>query len=265
MDLELSGRAVLVTGGSRGIGAVTAAAFAAEQANVVIASRTKSDLESTAERIRASTGRSVTPVTMDVTDPKSVLAGVALTIEVFGHVDIVVSCAIDVVGGAPGAPSEITADALAQAFDVKVVGALHVIQAVLPLMRDRGWGRIITLGGGSARQVGGVTAGVRNAGIVALTKNIASEVASRGITANVIHPGGVLTERNQPRLDSIVQEERISPQEAEARMAGSIPLGRMIHSEDIANLALFLASPYADAITGQTISVDGGSGRAIVY
>ncbi len=266
MDLELSGRGALVTGGSRGIGAIIAAAFAGEGASVAIAARTPPDLHAVAERIRSKTREAtVFAVTMDVTNAQSVRAGVGEAIGALGRVDIVVNCAVDVVGGAPGAPSEITAEALAEGIDVKVLGALRVIQAALPTMKERGWGRLISLGGGAARQIGSLSAGVRNSGLVAITKNIASEVGPHGITANVIHPGGVLTERNQSRLDSLAREEEISPEEAEAKMAAGVPIGRMIHPEDIASLALFLASPHAAAMTGQSIAIDGGSGNAIVY
>jgi NAD(P)-dependent dehydrogenase (short-subunit alcohol dehydrogenase family) len=266
VDLELSGRNVLITGGSRGIGAVIAAAFVKEGAKVAIGARTRSDLDATAAGIRAETpGATVSPVTLDVTDSDSVGGAVRAAIEALGHIDIAVNCAVDVVGGAPGAASKITTEALADGIDVKVLGALRIMQAVLPAMREHGWGRIISLGGGAARQIGSLSAGVRNSGLVAITKNIASEVGSHGITANVIHPGGVLTERNQPQLSAAAERDGISLREAEANMAASVPIGRMVHPDDIANLALFLSSPHAAAITGQAIGVGGGGTRTISY
>ena len=265
MDLELSGRGVLVTGGSRGIGIVVAEAFAREGAQVAIGARTESDLTSAAESIAEKTGASILPVVMDVTDEDSVRAAVERVTTQLGRIDAVVNSAVDVVGGLPGGPSELDPDALGGALDVKVLGVLRIIQATLPHMKTAGYGRIIAIGGASARQIGAASASVRNSAMVALCKNVATEVGPHGITVNVIHPGGVLTERNMSRLEEEQARNGGTLEDAEARMSGGVPLGRMIHPEDIAALAVFLASPSAAAITGQTIAVDGGATRAITY
>lgn len=265
MDLQLEGRAVLVAGGSRGIGAVIAHSFAQEGAKVAIGARVSENLEATAERIRTATGAEVLPLTLDVTDAASAQAAVEQTLKTFGRLDVLVNTAVDIVGGIPGAPTDISTQALADAIDVKVLGALRMIQAALPAMQERNWGRIVSLGGGAARQAGSLSASVRNSGLVAVSKNVANQVGSEGITVNVVHPGGVLTERNRPRLEAEATRDGIPFEEVEARMASSVPIGRMIYPEDIAALTLFLASPLAEAITGQAIGVDGGSTKAITY
>ncbi len=265
MNLNLDGRSVLITGGSGGIGSVIAEQFAHEGADVTIAARGQQALDRTAAEIASRTGRNVRVALMDVTDAESIRAAVESVLAATGRLDAVVNSAVDVVGGAPGAPSELEASALGSALDVKVLGALRVIQAVTPPMRAMGYGRVIAIGGASSRQAGTTSAGVRNSALTALCKNIADELGPNGITVNVIHPGGVLTARNRARVESERERGGGSFDEAEARLAASVPLRRMIHPEDIAPLALFLASPAAAAITGQTIAVDGGSTRAITY
>ena len=265
MDLDLSGRSVLVTGGSGGIGVVVAEAFARDGANVYIGARGEPGLQAASERIASRAGVAVRSVQMDVTDEASIAAAVERIVGETSRLDVVVNSAVDVVGGPPGAPSDMSASTLGTAFDVKVLGALRVVQGSLPPMRAAGYGRIIAIGGGSARQAGQMSAGVRNSALAALCKNLADEVGPHGITVNVIHPGGVLTDRNRSRVEEEMDKAGGTFEEAEGRLAAAVPIRRMIHPEDIASLAIFLASPAAAAITGQTIAVDGGSTRTITY
>ena len=265
MDLDLKGRSVLVTGGSGGIGVAVAEAFARDGANVYIGARGEEGLQAAAASIASGAGVTVQTVRMDVTDEASIAAAVARIVGDTGRLDIVVNSAVDVVGGPPGAPSAMPASALGNAFDVKVLGALRVVHGALPPMRAAGYGRIIAIGGGSARQAGQMSAGVRNSALAALCKNLSDEVGPDGITVNVIHPGGVLTNRNRSRVEEEMAKAGGTFEEAEKRLAASVPIRRMIHPEDIAALSVFLASPAAAAITGQTIAVDGGSTRTITY
>ena len=265
MDIGLNGRSVLVAGGSGGIGVMVAEAFAKEGANVAIGARTEADLTAAAGHIAQETGATILPIVMDVTDEDSVRAAVERVANDFGRLDAVVNSAVDVVGALPGAPSELDATALSGALDVKVLGMLRVIQASLPHMKAASYGRIIAIGGASARQIGAASASVRNSALAALCKNVATEVGPHGITVNVIHPGGVLTERNRGRVEEEQARNGGTFEDAEARLAANVPLGRMVHPEDIAALAVFLASPNAAAITGQSIAVDGGATRAITY
>ena len=265
MNLDLAGRSVLVAGGSGGIGSVIAEWFARDGANVTIGARNRETLQETANEIKNRTGADVRITEMDITDEGSVDSAVQSVVDATGRLDAVVNSAVDVVGGAPGAPSELDAEVLAHAVDVKVLGALRLIRASLPAMRAAGYGRIIAIGGASARQSGTASAGVRNSALAALCKNISDEVGPSGITVNIIHPGGVLTARNRGRVEAEMERGGGSFEDAEARLSASVPLRRMIHPEDIAPLALFLASPASAAITGQTIAVDGGSTRTITY
>ena len=265
MNLDLSRRSVLVAGGSGGIGAIVAQEFAREGADVMIAARNRDRLEQTEAQIASTTGVTINVAEMDITQAESVNAVVKSILDRTGRIDAVVNSAVDVVGGLPGAPSEMDVEGLGSAFDVKVLGILRVMQAALPAMKSAGYGRVIGIGGASARQIGAASASVRNSALAALCKNIATEVGPNGITVNIIHPGAVLTDRNRGRVEAEQQRGGGTFEEAEARVARDIPLGRMIYPGDIASLALFLASPISAAITGQTIAVDGGSTRAITY
>ena len=265
MELNLQCRSILVTGGSGGIGSVVAEEFAREGADVTISARGREGLEQTKAEIASRAGVDVRVAEMDVTDAESVASAVQSVINATGRIDAVISSAVDVVGALPGTPSELDVNSLGNAIDVKVLGILRLAQAVVPHMKSSGYGRIIGVGGASSRQIGSASASVRNSALAALCKNMATELGPHGITVNVIHPGAVLTERNRSRVEAEMERNGGTFEEAESRMASAIPVGRMIHPEDIAALALLLASPAGAAITGQTIAVDGGSTTAITY
>lgn len=265
MDLDLNGRSVLVTGGSGGIGSIVAEQFAREGADVTISARGRERLEQTRSEIASRAGVDIRATEMDVTDAESVTSAVQSVLDATGRIDAVISSAVDVVGALPGTPSELDVTSLGNAIDVKVLGILRLAQAVVPHMKASGYGRIIGVGGASSRQIGSASASVRNSALAALCKNMATELGPHGITVNVIHPGAVLTERNRPRVEAEMERNGGTFEEAEARMATAIPVGRMIHPEDIGALAMLLASSAGGAITGQTIAVDGGSTTAITY
>ncbi len=265
MELDLKGRSVLVTGGSGGIGSIVAEQFAREGADVTISARGRDRLEQTKAEIASRSGVDIRTTEMNVTDAESVATAVRSVLDATGRIDAVISSAVDVVGALPGTPSELDVTSLGNAIDVKVLGILRLAQAVVPHMKSSGYGRIIGVGGASSRQIGSASASVRNSALAALCKNMATELGPHGITVNVIHPGAVLTERNRPRVESEMERNGGTFEEAESRLASAIPVGRMIHPEDIGALAMLLASPAGGAITGQTIAVDGGSTTAITY
>jgi NAD(P)-dependent dehydrogenase (short-subunit alcohol dehydrogenase family) len=134
-------------------------------------------------------------------------------------------------------------------------------------MQRRGGGRIINIGGMAARQVGHLTNsnGVTNASVANITKNLSDQVAPYNILVNCIHPGTTRTPRQTLLLERRARDLGGSVEAAEQEAVKSIPIGRMVQPEDIADLILFLVSDRASAITGQVIAVDGGAGRGIVY
>ena len=132
-------------------------------------------------------------------------------------------------------------------------------------MKERGWGRIISISGLGARSSGNILGSVRNVAVVALTKNLADELGPSGINVTVVHPGTTRTEKRMERSLEDSQKRGVTVEQVEAEIAASNSLKRMIDAADIANVVAFLASPLSVAITGDVIAAGGGGGRAIYY
>src|ERR1700738_4717699 len=168
MELGLQGKHAIVTGGSRGIGKAIARELAREGVDVAIVARTKGDLEATARELAAETNRRVVPLAADVTSKEQVDRMVAEAAQQLGGLHILVNS-----GSAPGGSTTATGpietvidEDLLQDFDVKYVGALRCSRAVIPFMKEQGWGRIITIRGTKARNAGNLGGGARNAALV---------------------------------------------------------------------------------------------------
>jgi NAD(P)-dependent dehydrogenase (short-subunit alcohol dehydrogenase family) len=252
MDLQLTGKRALVTGGSRGIGKAIALALAQEGVGVVIAAREREGLDKTAEEIGSATSRRIVPIVADTGDDASVHALVASAHHALGGLDIVINNAAAPGGVGPaGKISEVTGANLLEDVNVKVGGYLRTAQAVAPYFIEQRWGRIINIGGLAARRTGHYVASVRNAGVSAITKNLADELGPHGIHVNAISPGATRTERTDAAT-------------AERAVKGTT-IGRIVEAEEIAWLALFLASPKSAAINGETIAAGGGSPGVINF
>jgi len=265
MDLELSGKKALVTGGSRGIGKQIARELSLEGVDVAIASRGIEALEATAKELAAETGRNIVPVQMDTGNNDSVIAGVAKAATELSGLDILVNNAA-VVGGAPPLPlSGLTAETFFDDVNVKVMGYLRCAREAAPYMQEAGWGRIINISGMMARQVGSVIGSIRNVSVVAMSRNLAHELGPDGITVNTVHPGMTRTERTPGMLAAQAESRGISEEEAEAAMADGNAVKRIIDAREIAYIVTFLASPKAGNITGDVTAAGGGVGNAIWY
>jgi NAD(P)-dependent dehydrogenase (short-subunit alcohol dehydrogenase family) len=169
MDLELTGKRALVTGGSRGIGLAVARALAAEGCDVALLAREAAALEAAREKVEAESGRRVVAVSADTGNEESVRAAVAAVTAALGGVDILVNAAARPnTGAAVGIDGFDDAD-FADQMNVKVLGYLRCIRAVVPSMRAAGWGRIINISGLAARSTGAITGTVRNVAVTALT------------------------------------------------------------------------------------------------
>ena len=246
MDLELTGKRALVTGGSRGIGKAIALQLAQEGVDIAIAARTRETLEATARELAAATGRKIVPIVTDMGDDDAVEALVVRAAEALGGIDILVNDAAAPGGTVPSAKIEQVRGAdLLFDVNVKVAGYLRAAKAAAPHMTKGGWGRIINIGGGAARRSGNYIASVRNAAVSSLTKNLADELGPKGINVIAIHPG--TTRAGQT----------ITP-EAEKRSVASVSIGRLVEAKEIAYLVAFLASPKSIAINGETIAAGGG-------
>ncbi|MFH1604942.1 MAG: SDR family oxidoreductase [Pseudomonadota bacterium] len=261
MDLALQGKAVLVTGGNRGIGRQIALAFAEEGAQVAICGRDVEQLTKTGAEIRTLGGQVHTMVA-DLFQAADCQRAVDETAAQFGRLDILVNNASTDVSG-----TLLTADddRLMEWVYGKTLGSMRCARAAVPHMRRVGSGRIICIGGLAARHAGGLPAGLGNSSLVNFAKNLSDEVAADQILVNVVHPSFCKTDRYPARLAARAKQRGISPAEAEASFIADFPIGRIVEPADIAPLVLFLASRHASAITGQSIAVDGGASRSIVY
>ncbi len=267
MDLELAGKAAIVTGGSRGIGKAIARALAGEGVDVAIAARTLAPLEAAATELSAETGRRVVPIAVDTGNTSAVEAMVATAVGRLGRLDILVNNAARPGGGpGPAPPLEgVTDAAFAEEMNTKVLGYLRCARAAAPHLKANGWGRIINISGLAARQSGTAIGSMRNVAVAALTKNLADELGPHGVNVTVVHPGLTWTERMPGLLERRATELGVSVEEATTQAAQGNAVRRIIDASEIAHVVAFLASPKSVAIQGDAIAAGGGVGRAIHY
>ncbi|KUJ70432.1 short-chain dehydrogenase [Streptomyces albus subsp. albus] len=244
---SLNGKVVFVTGGSRGIGARTARAFAAQGAKVCVVGRDQEALASVVTDITGN-GGTATRALADVTDSASLDEARRHVESRLGPVDVLAAFA-----GGQGFPvpsPELTEQRWRQVIDSELTSAFLTIQAFLPGMLERGSGSIVTMSSAAGRQLSqaNLAYGVANAGLVMLTRHLATELGPRGIRVNCIAPSAILTEKLQANM----------PAEVQAKVAAAHPLGRLGTPDDTAETALFLASEAASWLTGLTIDVAGG-------
>lgn len=272
MDLNLQGRHAIVTGGSRGIGKAIARELAREGVDVAIVARNQDALEATARELSAETNRRIIPLSADVTSTDQVDGMVAEAARQLGGIHILVNS-----GSAPGGSATATGpidtivdDDLIEDFNIKYVGALRCCRAVIPHMKQAGWGRIVNISGANARNAGNLSGGARNASLVHLTKTLAVQLGRDGITVNCIHPGTTRTERTPGLLAARAAQLGVTPDEAEQLdFAPDSPRGnaicRMVDAAEIAYLTVFLASDRAWSVSGELIAATGGAGRSVYY
>jgi 3-oxoacyl-[acyl-carrier protein] reductase len=248
MDLQIAGKAALVTGASKGIGFAVAEGLAAEGVRLVVSARDSDALHQAAERLRA-LGTDVHALPADVSDARAVKALIQRTKELVGDPDILVSNA----GGPPaGKPSEVDDQAWQQGFELTLMSAVRLARALAPAMRERSWGRIVNVTSLSVKQpvLNLTLSNAFRSGVTAFARTLASELAEHGVTVNNVAPGYTATER----LDELFGDDY-----ARARLMSTIPAKRFATAQEVAAAAVFLCSQQAAYVTGQTILVDGGA------
>lgn len=261
MELGLEGRNVLITGGSMGIGKACARLFSEEEANVSIAARTPETLEQAAKEIAAETGGRVVWFPGDMTLQVDVDDVVQQTIKSLGSVDILVTCA----GSSPGGLIEgLTEEEWASSLNLKFMGYVRSMRAVLPQMRERGSGAIVLVIGndGLKPTYWETTAGAANAAGINVASSLAEQYAPYGIRVNTVNPGPVDTQRWDGLEKAMARDMGITQKEAHDFAVSSIPLGRIAEADEIANLVVFLASDRASFINGAHILIDGAQRKA---
>ena len=266
MDLELKGKAAIVTGGNRGIGKAIGAVLAREGANVALIARNKTALDAAAAELAKAGGGQVKGFVADTTNDAAVKQMVADVIAAFGRVDILVNCAAKPSGQAkPPSLGEITTEEFWDHMNTKVMGYLRTAREVAPHMIGQKSGRIINVSGLGARHTGTTIGSIRNVGVAALTKNLADELSPHGIQAVCVHPGLTRTEATPGVVAAQAKAQGLSEAEIEKRMAGRNLVKKLITAEEIGYVVAFLASPKAIAINGDVISAGGGNPGAIHY
>ncbi|GAA3417904.1 SDR family NAD(P)-dependent oxidoreductase [Streptosporangium vulgare] len=258
MDLRLTGRRALVTGSSSGLGEAITRLLAAEGAEVVVHGRNEDRARKVAEDIGA-----VAVAIGDLATDEGADAVAATA----GEVDILVNNAgaYDHLGWADATP-----EVWVRTYEVNVVSCVRMIQRLVPGMRERGWGRVIQIGGGLASQPM-PTQPHYNASLAArhnLAVSLARELKDTGVTSNVVAPGAILVDSVERLLTRIAPEHGWGESWEEIERAAArdfVPndIGRFGRPEEIAGAVAYLAGPYADYVSGATLRVDGGTVRSV--
>jgi len=262
MDMGLDGKRALVTGSSAGLGAAIARFLAVEGAEVVVHGRDRRRTQAVVDEIRAAGGTAIVAM-----GDLATAAGAAAVADAAGEVDVLVNNAgqYDGVGW-----SDLTDDDWAQTYQTNVISGVRMINHLVPGMRRRGWGRVITIGGGLAIQPA-ATQPHYNATLAArhnLVVSLARHLAGTGVTANVVAPGAILTDSARELALAAASENGWGPGWTEIEAAASASwfpndVGRFGRPDEVAAAVTFLASRHADYVNGADIRVDGGTVRSV--
>jgi len=255
--VKLKDKVAIVTGGGRGIGRAIALAFAREGADVALTARTREQLEAVGKEVQTS-GRRALALPMDVSDRSSIRTMVEQVLEAFGTVDILVNNAGVGSSANPKPLSQYDDEFWDYTLAVNLTSAYISSKAVLPVMLDKKSGCIINISSvaGKIGAVHGCAYSVTKHGIIGLTRTLALEVANEGIRVNAICPGPVRTDMFLKRMKYDADRLGKSTEEWEDSLT---PMGRMLEPAEIAPLAVYLSSEESGAMTGQAITISGGS------
>ena len=258
MDLGLTDKVVLVTGGSKGIGLACARAFRAEGARVAIASRSQANVDAASVELHGVFGHAA-----DLTDADQAARLVEAVEQALGPVDVLVNAA----GAARRTPpDDLTPAFWRAAMDAKYFSYINVIDPLIKRMAARGAGVVVNIigQGGKIASPVHLAGGAANAALMLATAGLATAYASRGVRVVGINPGLTETGRVAEGMTADAALAGISVADARARAVARIPLGRMANADDIADLAVFLASARAGYVTGVNITMDGATSATVV-
>jgi NAD(P)-dependent dehydrogenase (short-subunit alcohol dehydrogenase family) len=263
MDLKLSGKTALVTGGSEGIGKGIALALAREGVDVAICARKKEPLEATAAEISKATGRKIVAIPADLTKDDESKNFIVQGHKALGRVDIMINNA----GSAPGGVIEHLTEAdWAQSMQLKFMGYVRCLRYALPIMVQQGGGRVVNLIGndGVKPSYWEIAPGAANAAGQNLTLSLAGQYGRHNISFCAVNPGPVRTERWAGLVKAMSRDMKLSYEEADQLAPSSIPMGRIAEVEEVANLVVMLASPLMHMVNGTMIEIDGGQDKALM-
>lgn len=253
MDMKLGGRVALVTGSSQGIGRAVALQLGAEGARVAVTYHQHREKAEAVVAEIARTGSEAIALPLHLGDSGSIHGAVRAVIERFGQVDILVNNAVEWSARLPWAMprfEEVPEEEWRSTIRSNVEGAYAAVQAVVPSMRARGWGRIVSVSSGVALDgVPGASAyGAAKAALHGMTSSLARELGPAGILVNVVVPGLTLLSRLETALPAAVREQR----------AKAYPIGRLLPPEEVAPTIVFLCSGANTAVTGEIVRASGG-------
>jgi 3-oxoacyl-[acyl-carrier protein] reductase len=248
VDLHLGGKTALVTGASQGIGRAIAKGLAAEGVHVAIAARRMGLLSELAKDIEQAGGKRPLIIETDLYQSESPERLAAAAAQKLGRIDILINAA----GGSRAVPIDASLETWDEGMMVNFFRLRELSHAVIPIMRQHGYGRIINITGSSEPRGLNVAASAK-AAVHAWAKGLSREVAKYGITVNSLQPGRILTEQ--------IMRMHPTAQDRADFAAHEIPMGRFGDPEEFANVAVFLASPRASYVTGTVLPIDGGMSK----
>jgi 3-hydroxybutyrate dehydrogenase len=254
--MSLGGRTALVTGGGRGIGRALAERLAKEGARVVVAGRTRAEIDATAAAL-ADLGADSLAIQVDVADRASIAAGLAELGARGIHVDVLVNNA----GGAESAPLDRTSDELwDRMLAVNVTGAFTLCRALVPRMITAGFGRVVNVASNAGLTGYAYSASYCAAkhALVGLTRALAAEVARTPVTVNAVCPGWVSTRLVDEAVERIAEKTGRTQAEARRSLEAMSPQKRLVEPAEVAHVVAMLCAPEARSIHGQAIPIDGG-------
>jgi len=263
MDLGLKNKVAFVAGGSQGLGKAVALELVREDAQVAICALDDKSLPAAKEEIAKECGVEVFAVAGDLTDAAQAKDCVRKTIDRFGRVDILVNNA----GGPPGASFlEIDDKLWEYGFRLNLLSTIILTREVLPLMKQKRWGRIINMTSISVKQPidGLILSNTIRSGVIGLAKTLSTELAPFNITVNNVCPGYTLTNRVRNLAQATAKKEGTTAEAIIKKWTDTIPMGRLGTPEEFAALVAFLASERSSYITGAAIQIDGGWYRGIM-
>lgn len=261
MDLGLQGKRAIVLGASRGLGAGVADALAAEGCDLVLAARRLDRLDEKARELSSAHAIKAESRRLDLGDRVSVEAcAKGLTDQ--GGIDILVN---NTGGPPPSGPLGVEPEMWLQQVQSMVLSVIRLTELLVPSMRERKWGRVLTItSSGVVQPIPNLAvSNTLRASLVAFMKTLSAEVAADGVTVNTIAPGRIWTERTDEIDAAGAERAGVSQDEIRARSVATIPVGRYGSVEEFAAVACFLVSARASYVTGQSMRVDGGLIRSI--
>ncbi|MGE0385946.1 MAG: SDR family oxidoreductase [Gammaproteobacteria bacterium] len=264
MDFGIRGRVAISSGGSKGMGRAISADLAREGCKVVVVARGAEAVDDTVREIKANGGEAI-GVHADMATPAGIDAAVDAARTAYGDPDIAIG---NVYGPTHGRWEETTDANFREAYESMVMSQVHLLRAVTPAMKRKGWGRVVLINSMASkephRELPLVTANVTRIGAVALNKSVSDELAQFGITINTIGTGGFATERYNSYMRRTIEAQGLVFDAREAARRKEIPVGRLGTPEEMSAVVVFLCSARASYVTGQFIVVDGGVVRSLL-